>query len=174
MHSESSPYLHGWRRLALAVSAICLTLPSLADRIPGSLTTIAWNEASGRTEIVHRLHSHDAELGIPGVPGEASLSMLDLEARARAALYVEARFFIANDNGKLELTLIGAELDGQYLLVYQELAERLSGRLRVRSDILRDAYPAQINQVNIDDGGTVHTLAFGGNEGWLSYEFQQQ
>ena len=85
-------------------------LTAVAHREPGSLTTIKWNPASRKTEIVHRLHSHDAELGVAAVLSIPDLSVLDLEGRANIALYVEARFRIATVEEDIRLDLVGAEL----------------------------------------------------------------
>jgi len=117
------------------------------------------------------LHSHDAELGVGRVLGIADLSVLDLEGRATIALYVEARFRIAADQEDIELDLIGAELASDYVLVYQEYSAKLPAQIRVHDSILRDVYPAQVNQVNIEDGDTVHSLVFTAGDDWLSYEF---
>ena len=158
---------------AVAIAALGLALTASAHREPGSLTSIEWNEASGKTEIVHRLHSHDAELGIGAALDRPDLSALDLAGRAYIALYVEERFHIAGDDGELPLTLIGAELEGDHVLIYQEYAGQLPRNLRIRDDILRDAYPAQVNQVNIEDGNTTHSLLFADDDEWHSYELQQ-
>lgn len=160
---------------ALTLTAILAAAVSAnAHRAPGSLTSVRWNAQSGKTEIVHRLHSHDAELGVGTMVGVADLSVLSLEGRAYIALYVEERFKIAGPDGRLNLDLIGAELAADHILVYQEWPGRLPGKIRVRDDILRDAFPAQINQVNIDDGGTVRTLAFSGDDGWRGFEFKPE
>ena len=159
-------------RSLLIIAALGLAQVAWAHRAPGSLTTIEWNETSGCTEIIHRLHSHDAELGVASILGVSKFSIIDTEARAQAALYVESRFHIEQENLELTLELVGAELVGQYLFVYQELPKRLDAKIRVRNDILRDVYAEQINQVNINDGGVVRTLTFAGDEDWLNYEFQ--
>ncbi|MBT4519491.1 MAG: hypothetical protein HOC23_05750 [Halieaceae bacterium] len=169
---RSSRYLSlGKCRLLLGIVALVPTLVSWAHRAPGSLTTIAWNATSGYTEIVHRLHSHDIERGLASILGIAEFSIMDVKARARAALYVEQHFQVEKDSRDLRPILVGAELVGQYLFVYQELQQRLQGEMRIRNDILRDLYPAQLNQVNIDDDGVVRTLFFSGNKGWLDVEF---
>ena len=82
-----------------------------AHRAPGSLTTIEWNPRSGKTEIVHRLHSHDAELGVGTVAGIGDLSVLSLEERAHIALYMEERFAIATRDGRLPRTGPGPGAD---------------------------------------------------------------
>ena len=103
--------------------------------------------------------------------GDLALSTLTLDGRAHIALYVEERFAIERDGERLALDLLGAELVADYLLVYQEHSQRLSGEIRVRDDILRDVFPAQINQVNIEDGETVRSLAFSGDDGWHDFAF---
>ena len=161
------------RRSLVGVLLLGIALGAAAHREPGSLTTIKWNASSSKTEIVHRLHSHDAELGVGEVLGIADLSVLDLEGRAIIALYVEARFRIAAGEELIQLDLIGAELAGDYLLVYQEYAAELPAQIRAHDSILRDVYAAQINQVNIEDGESVHSLVFTADDDWLSYEFSQ-
>ncbi len=161
------------RRAIVAVAVLAVALTASAHREPGSLTSITWNEASGKTEIVHRLHSHDAELGVGAILDRPDLSALDLAGRAYIALYVEERFHMAGDDGELELSLIGAELEGDHVLIYQEYAGRLPQNLRIRDDILRDAYPAQINQVNIKDRDATHSLVFADDDKWQSYEMTQ-
>lgn len=162
-------------RLAAAAAACLLFAEAgVAHRAPGSLTTIEWNARTGKTEVVHRLHSHDAELGVGTITDTPQLSALSLEGRARIALYVEERFGIRQNDEALRLDLLGAELVADYLLVYQELPARLEGEISVRDDILRDVFPAQINQVNIQDGRAVRTLTFAGDDGWKAFLFKSE
>ena len=161
------------RRSLVGALLLGIALSAAAHREPGSLTTIKWNASSGKTEIVHQLHSHDAELGVGQALGIADLSVLNLEGRANIALYVEARFRIATGEEDIQLDLIGAELAGDYLLVYQEHSAELPAQIRIHDSILRDVYPAQINQVNIEDGDTAHSLVFSADDDWLSYAFAQ-
>ena len=163
------------RRAALALLAALFAFVGVgeAHRAPGSLTTIEWNPRTGRTEIVHRLHSHDAELGVGTIIGEPRLSTLSIEGRAHIALYVEERFAIRHAGKPIALDLLGAELAADDLLVYQEYAGQLRGDIEVRDDILRDVFPAQINQVNIDNRGVIRTLAFSGDDDWRPFSFAE-
>lgn len=77
-----------------------------------------------------------------------------------------ARLDGANVGAPLALRLIGAEVDGEFVLVYQEFTEELPARFAVRNDILRDVFPEQINHVNIAMGGEVHSLTFRGDDDW--------
>jgi hypothetical protein len=161
---------------SLLVAVCCLTAASApAHRAKTGLTTIEQNPRSGRVEIVHSLHWHDAELGLGGVGGNPQISLMTVEARARLALYVEERFAIADAKtaSPLTLELVGAELSGDYVLVYQELAEALPDAIAVRHDVLRDVFPEQVNQVNLFLGDDVRTLVFAGDDGWKSTVLRQ-
>lgn len=151
---------------------LCAALPAAAHRAPGSLSTIEFNAHTGMLEIVHRLHLHDAELGVASVLRDPGLSMSKLESRARVALYVEERFRIMIGEAELGLRIVGAEISGDYLMVYQERNGPLPAVVRIRDDILRDAFQGQINQVNITDGDVVRTLTFSANDEWHSFEFR--
>ena len=156
---------------ALWVLIMCAALPVAAHRAPGSVSTIEYNRHTGMLEVIHRLHLHDAEVGVAAALDDPSLSLSTLESRARVALYVEERFQIQSDGAQLGLALVGAEIAGDYLLVYQERRGELPRQISVRDDILRDAFPAQINQVNISDGDRVRTLSFSGDDTWRQFEF---
>jgi len=140
-----------------------------AHRAPGSLSTVEYNPRNNTTEVVHRLHSHDAELGVGTMLEQPDLSVLTLEGRAWIALYVEERFKIESTEGPLPLSLVGAELAADYVLVYQERQGRLPDVINVRDDILRDAFPEQINQVNIDTNGRIRSLMFSNSDEWRRY-----
>ncbi len=163
------------RRALLAASllaaAISLGGGAHAHRAPGSLSTIEYNPRTDKTEIVHRLHSHDAELGVGTMFEMPDLSVLTLEGRAYIALYVEERFRIEADGDAIELSLVGADLAADYILVYQEFAGRLPDPVHLRDDILRDAFPEQINQVNIETDGIVRSLVFANDDEWRRFEF---
>jgi hypothetical protein len=159
------------RAVASIFLVCCLAGTVLADRQPGSLSTIKRSPSTGNVEVIHRLHNHDAELGIISISGERGISLEQLEGRARLALYVERQFIIAaaTESGigaPVPLELIGAEIDGEYVLVYQEYSGDLPAELAVRNDILRDVFPSQVNHVNIALGDSVRSLTFGGDDGW--------
>jgi hypothetical protein len=154
------------------VAVALMAATASAHRMPGSLSTIKQNPSTGRTEIIHRLHNHDAEFGIIAVLKDNTISLDTLIGRAHLSLYVEERFLISTvEDGAagepLEIELIGAELDGEFVLIYQELAGELPDEVAVRNDILRDVLPEQVNHVNIAVGDAVRTLSFSGDDEWL-------
>jgi len=103
--------------------------------------------------------------------GEGRISLENLVGRAQLALYVEERFFIARlSDGrageKLALELVGAELDGEFVLVYQQFTGDFPAGFAIRDDILRDVFPEQVNHVNVATGGEVRSVTFSGDDEW--------
>ena len=146
-----------------------LTVSAFAHREPGILTTIEWNNSIERTEIIHRIHTHDAELGVAMVDNLPLLSVGNTEGMARIALYVENHFSILSEESSLDIELVGAELIGDYIFVYQEWRNPLSTNIFIKNEILREIYPLQINQVNIISEGNIRTLTFTEKEIVLPY-----
>lgn len=102
---------------------------------------------------------------------DRSLTLDSLVGRAKLALYVEQRFTVAalSEDGvgaPLVLELIGAELNGQFVLVYQEFSGEMPAKIAVRDDILRDIFPEQVNHVNIATGSEIRSLVFQGDDDW--------
>ena len=133
------------------------------------MTTIEWNNSIERTEIIHRIHTHDAELGVAMVDNLPLLSVGNTEGMARIALYVENHFSILIEESSLDIELVGAELIGDYIFVYQEWRDPLSTNIFIKNEILREIYPLQINQVNIISEGNIRTLTFTEKEIVLPY-----
>jgi hypothetical protein len=68
--------------------------------------------------------------------------------------------------------LIGAELDGDFVLVYQEYSGDLPADIAVRDEILRDVFPLQVNHVNIATDSQVRSLTFSQNDAWLTLHLE--
>ncbi len=168
------------RRQFLAASAalaLCAATPLAAHRLRMAMTTIVWRADRGLLEITHRLHTGDAELALAGSTadgqhddddhganreGYAALSPENARQRARIALYVGKRFGLVDpDKGAIDLTTLGAEVDGDNVLVYQEVKlPALPPVLRVRNEILTDVFRDQTNHVNFHVGEQVFSLEF--------------
>ncbi|MGK0238756.1 MAG: hypothetical protein ACI92G_002222 [Candidatus Pelagisphaera sp.] len=151
------------------------TTASLAHRLPEGLTTIELNETTGNIEIVHHLHAHDVEIVLSEILKDPQWSLDTLEAQAQLALYVEKHFqIIDRSNGKpVKLKLIGAELDDDEILVFQEAEAPLPSTLAMRHDALREIIPEQINTVNILLGSQVRTLVFAKKDTWKNLLSEQ-
>ncbi len=159
------------KTVIVAAVAMFVAAFAIAHSMPGSISTVKRSASGKIIEIIHRLHTHDAELGIAASLGKRNISLETLTDRAQLALYVEERFRIAEYSdsrigNRLALELVGAELDGEYVLVYQEFAGDLPAGLAIRDDILRDVFPGQVNHVNVAVGGAVRSVTFSGDDKW--------
>ncbi|MGF1605363.1 MAG: DUF6702 family protein [Rhodothalassiaceae bacterium] len=155
------------RRAALGGAlALCAAPRLLAHRARITVTTITWNPRTPAWEITHRIHVHDALLALGRIDPDAAPDLVALRSRARLALLVEQAFGLATPAGTpLELALIGAEVDGEQLYVYQERTqEQPMKRFLVRCSLLRGLFPDQANHVNVQLGETVKTLFFTGDD----------
>lgn len=133
-------------RKTFRLACLLLAWPVLADRQPYVHSTLSWNERAHRIEVVHRLHLHDAQLALGRMQPGASLA--DLEGRARLALAVEAGFSLMRAHAPLPLTLVGAELRADTLLVYQETAPLpFPGAVEARAGILQDILPGMKSSI---------------------------
>lgn len=92
-----------------------------AHRLHAALTTVEWRESAGSLEVTHRMFAHDVEQWLARAAPDESRDIASLEARARAALYAERHFVLKTEEGKpIPLTTLGAEMEGEYLYIYQE------------------------------------------------------
>ena len=155
--------------IRLAVVRIAAFSASAADahRLKNAFTTVLFNERSGRLEVMHQFYLHDAEqvaTEIVGpVTGESANLFERAEDRQRFAIYVHERFSIYDPVGDpLPLTLRGAEIDGDFLWVYQamRLPDPPLDALTMEHRALRDLWPDQVNTVNVEGRGPIRTLTF--------------
>lgn len=144
---------------------LCLS-SSYAHRGPRALTTIEQNQNTGTIEIVHRLHLQDAEDAIRKIYSEKDLTLETIEGRAQLALHVEGTFQVVDGetDKPISLSLVGAQIEGDIILVFQEHTDVLPKLLKIRHDALRETFPQQVNTVNIRLGSYVRTLVFRENK----------
>ena len=128
------------------------TRVALAHRTHVSLTRVTPNPRSGRWEIIHAVHYHDALklLAARGVSDDTQPA--SVAGRARVALEVERSFlWRAGDGSSLQLFTVGAELEGDNVLVYQELQPPPKPtKIRVESNFLHDVFDDQVNNVSLE------------------------
>ncbi|MEE9347004.1 MAG: DUF6702 family protein [Robiginitomaculum sp.] len=151
----------------LAAATALLPLPAMAHRQKLTFTDVRYNGDEQLLEISHRIHLDDAQdaMAIEGITDAPDLT--GLRARALFALYVEDQFSIKTAGGPIALELLGAQIEGHYIYVYQQ-AEMLSAPaspLLIKCEILRALYAGQTNHVNIELGDSVKTLTFSKNDG---------
>lgn len=102
---------------ALCVGALLFSATAAAHRGHGAWSDVTW--VTDRFEIIHRMHLADAIELLNGIAPDVVID--SIEGQARLALYVEARFTILDSGGAaVPIETIGAEIDDDFLLVYQE------------------------------------------------------
>jgi hypothetical protein len=153
------------RRVAiLAGCALAVAPPALAHRSQTVLTTVMWNAAKSILEVTHRVHNADAEAWL-GTLGQGT-DITVVSNQAQMLLYIEEHFGLTDANRKIALQPLGAEIEGEALLLYQEC--RLAAppkALSIDNRILRDVFEGQTNLVNVRLAERTRTLIFSGQDG---------
>lgn len=148
-------------RLIAALMALLLAIPAAAHQQKAAISIIAHNPRTDMIEVVHRVPTHDAEHALKTRGDKAPDVLRDLESRRAFARYVAERFSLAQDGAPVPLVLLGTEIKGRTLIVYQEApSPGLGAQLSVNSQILTDIWARQTNRVNIGTGTSVDTLVF--------------
>jgi len=140
----------------------------LAHRTPEGLTTIERNPNTGTIEITHRFHLHDAEEAMQVILSDGNLTLESIEGRAKLALHVESAFQIIDGESEtpVSLHLIGAQIEGDNVLVFQECTNDLPRLIKITHDALRDAFPQQANTLNLKLDSRIRTLVFRDANKW--------
>ena len=151
------------RFLAAAVLLIgaALSVPVAAHQQKTAISILSHNPRTGMLEVVHQVPIHDAEHALKSKGAKGADILADNESRRAFARYVAERFELTVRGDNVPLTLLGSEIEGGSLLIYQEASSPGPGaQLTVRSQILTDVWARQENRVNLGDGTNVETLIF--------------
>ncbi|MDP3495365.1 MAG: hypothetical protein Q8R82_19835 [Hyphomonadaceae bacterium] len=158
------------RRVAIiAGCALAVAPPALAHRSQTVLSTVMWNAGSSMLEVTHRVHNADAEAWLAQLGQGSGASAIDITVvrnQAQMMLYVEQHFGLTEGGKKIALQALGAEVEGEALLLYQQckLAAAPTG-LAIDNRILRDVFDGQTNLVNVRLAQRTRTLIFSGQDG---------
>ncbi|MFZ4684728.1 MAG: DUF6702 family protein [Hyphomonadaceae bacterium] len=159
------------RRMALltggaCVATVALAPEALAHRAQTVLTTVMWNASSSMLEVTHRLHAHDAELTLAATTGAQSVDITQVKNQAQLLLYIEKQFTMTDGGKTIALQPLGAEMEGEAILVYQECRLATPPKvLSIVNGILRDVFEGQTNLVNVRLAQRTRTLIFSGSDG---------
>jgi len=149
-----------------ALTLVAGAAPALAHRLTTTETRVDINSDTGRVEVTHTFHIHDAEIALAKAGLIDSPNLVSLKERAQMALYIDQTFALFQNNVKIELSLLGAELDKRNVLTFQEGQIALPmGDLAVSAEMMRAFVPHQINNVDIAIDGQVTSLQFRGSDG---------
>ncbi|WP_337880617.1 DUF6702 family protein [Rheinheimera sp.] len=161
-----------------------LPLASQAHQLNAAVTTVLFNPRSGQLEIMHKFFVHDAEHALRHLRKEAGAAhqhgAVDLlqneQNRMQFADYVttefELQWLFAEGTKPVSLTLLGAEVDGNNLWVYQEASPDTSAiGLKIRQNSLHQFWAKQVNLVNVEKDGKVRSLEFRKGQSWQQLLF---
>ncbi len=170
------------KTLAFMASAAAFAVIVLAGYAPGAgahqqktaMTTLLFNDRTGKLEITHKFYIHDAEHAVKGVLNNNKADLIgDPETRIQFGRYVQDHFRLrVNPQTPLKLTYVGHELEGKYFWVYQEVAIPTAlTQLEIFHDSLQQLWPSQTNLINIEGRGTTKSLRFITDDGWQRVYF---
>ena len=145
----------------LAVALLCLSAVAGAHRFHTGITEISFNPRTGSTEIVHTYMAHDIDALLLNTYGR-QFDLLDPDDQAVLRKYVEAQFVLKGaDGARLPVRWIGVSANAQSVVIYQEIENApLAKTATVRQGVLIDFLRDQINTVNFNNLGTIHSLTF--------------
>lgn len=148
---------------AVAAALVCAASAAHAHNFHAGITDISFNARTGSTELVHTYMAHDVDALLTNMfQRQFDLSQPDDQEVFRK--YVEDHFWLLGaDKQKLPLHWVGMTADAQSVIVFQEVAQTpLSKAALLHDEVLIDFLPDEVNTVNIDEKGGVHTLSFDG------------
>ncbi len=156
------------RKLIVLIGLLLFAPLLFAHRTPEGLTTIERNPNTDTIEITHRFHLHDAEEAMQIILSDENLTLESIEGRAKLALHVETAFQLIDgeSNVPVPLLLVGAQIEGDNVLVFQEYANDLPQLLKITHDALRDAFLQQVNTLNVKLDSRIRTLVFRDANKW--------
>ncbi len=157
MPSRRQACLFGLLALGLSVAA-----PAAAHDA-ARVETVITLSAPDALDVTHTLQLSAAQRLLCKAGVIDKNDMTGLKARAQAAIYASERFEIRADGDPISLEILGAEVLGGHLYIYQtgSIAD-LPKRWSARNSILRDLSPRFDNIVNVPTADGIRSIQFSG------------
>lgn len=142
--------------------ALLLPLAAPAHQMQVAITTVSFNTRAESIEVIHRFYTHDTEHVMSVIAGRQADMTIEQAVQQRFGQYVSENFHLFDQaNAELPLALVGVELEGEVIFVYQETSlPAYLVEISVLNSALLDTLPAQVNTVNIECGEEFSTLEF--------------
>jgi len=144
------------------IMTILMAVPASSHQLQAAISSVTFIPRNNTIEVIHRFYSHDAEHALSLLTGHHVDILQDKEAQHAFGRYVSEHFQLSGQDGtELPLSLVGVELEGDFIWVYQEtpIPGQLS-ELSISNSALLDVTPGQVNTVNVECGGELDTLVF--------------
>lgn len=145
------------------IAALTVAAPAQTHRLARTETEIRITD-DGAVSVIHVYHLQDAQSALFQAKLIDQPDLSSLRARAKLALYTQERFAIAAGDVTVPLEIIGAEIEGDSVYIYQE-GQIGDGTLTIDARMLRDLIKNQSNSVNIVRNDQTTTLEFLGDDG---------
>ncbi len=156
-----------FNRRQISLTALCALSFSVASPIAAHdaprVETVVALSATGDLDVTHTLQLSAAQRLLYKAGIIEKNDMTGLRARAQAALYSSERFQLIADNETVPLNILGAEVQGGHLYIYQTgTLSTLPKNWSARNSILRDLSPRFDNVVNVPTPDGIRTIVFSG------------
>ena len=140
-----------------------MTAPVHAHRMKAGATEIAVNERTGEMEIIHRVYAHDLLEALGNLELDETELLSSQSGLAQIEQLVRAEFRVAEGDGRLlELTYVGAELDGEFAWIYFTAPVPAdASSFVVDNDLLSNAFEDQVMMTNFRFNSDVRTAMQG-------------
>ncbi len=151
-------------RAALCAVSLVIASPSFAHDAPRVETVVTLSDA-GVVDVTHTLQLSAAQRLLFKAGIIDKNDMTGLKARAQAALYSSERFELLADDRVVPLEILGAELGGGHLYIYQTGSlDALPEKWSAKNSILRDLSPRFDNVINVPTQDGIRTIVFSGSD----------
>lgn len=159
-----------WVIGTLLFAAFCVS----AHQQKTAFSTVLFNPRTENIEVMHRFRVHDAEHAVKQIFGKDADILDSKQTQQQFGDYVNQRFNLFDSNEQpLPLRMVGVELDGKFLWVYQETSQPTQlDNMTIRHNALRDLWPEQINTINVEGKGKLQTLTFADSVELLTLTFK--
>ena len=140
-------------RYAAALALLTASTLMWAHRQPVSWSHLVWQTADANTaalEITHRLHYHDAA-DLMRQAGHTNFDLaLASDQNKLLALIADHVDILALDATPIKVATLGAEIEGNHILIYQEAETAAATGLQIKVVLLQDLTNAAQQYVNVD------------------------
>lgn len=144
-----------FKALIVLVSLTCASLPAQAHRIGVPTSTLELNENTGTWELTHRVSVHDFDTVLAGkVQPERRYS--SQEGIVAIGQYMIETFQVRADN--LDMTFVGAELDGDFVFAYFELQP--THEIYILNNVMLDLAGIEEARLNVKQNGETQSFRF--------------
>jgi len=149
----------------LAMVGVAVLIPQAgAHRGHDAMSVVTLGE-DGQVTVSHRFEAHDLEPALAEIAPQAQASLDDPAAIEELKTYLLTHFSVSADGTPVPLSVASVEIGVRDVRVdYTGIMNGKPKALELRSTILRDIYPRQVNQVVVRRGQNVQTLRFIGGE----------